>query len=52
MINILDKRFKYTDSSKTDIRKTFERERKRLKEAEAKKSPLIDLNQRRARGGR
>jgi hypothetical protein len=30
MRNILDKRFKYVPAAKTDIRKTFRRERERL----------------------
>jgi protein tyrosine phosphatase (PTP) superfamily phosphohydrolase (DUF442 family) len=36
--SILDKMFHYVPASKTDIRKTLDRERKRLKEAE---KPLI-----------
>jgi len=31
-MNILDPKFKYTSAAKTDIRKTFARERKRIAE--------------------
>lgn len=35
-MNILDPRFKYTPAAQTDIRKTFARVRKELKERERK----------------
>ena len=39
-MNILDKRFKYTPAAKTDIRKTFARERARLK-SETRPDPEV-----------
>lgn len=39
-MNILDKRFKYVPAAKTDIRKTFARERERLK-AEAERNAQV-----------
>lgn len=35
MTSILDKEFKYTPSTKTDIRKTFAKARKAMQEAKA-----------------
>ncbi len=50
--NIFDPSFRYVPAAATDIRKTFERERKRLKAAAAKREQvtLVPLLQKRKKG--
>jgi len=45
MTTILDKEFKYTPSTKTDIRKTFAKIRKQMAEQAAKQQPVSKLYQ-------
>ncbi len=40
-MNILDKRFKYVPAASTDIRLTFRKVRKELREADAKTAAML-----------
>ena len=49
LARMVNKDFKYTPAARTDIRKTFERIRREMKEAEAEKSAIIRPMKRQAK---